>query len=104
VHEGNTLTPPPQALIVIERNLPQNLDRTALKAGLRLAQLNNALEFARKASGYLNDRSNQLCAPDSSTVLALNTAIRLLRVEVEDARRLEESAARIADESHAAAH
>ena len=90
--------------MAIEKNLPSNLDRTAHKAGLRLAELNTSLEFARKALTCLENRQNQLCAPDSSTVQHLNTSIRLLRVEIEDARRLEEAAARIADEAYCLSH
>jgi hypothetical protein len=85
---------------MLESRLPENLDRRAHKAALRVAELNTALEFARKAANCLVHRPNQLCAPDPGTVQMLSIAVRLLRVELEDARRLEQSAARIADESH----
>jgi hypothetical protein len=83
----------------LEQTLPQNLDQRAHKAARRVGELNTALEYAKNARAMLHHRTNQMCAPDPSTVMALNTAVRLLMVELAEAKRLEESAARIADEA-----
>lgn len=88
--------------MAIERNLPNNLDQKAHRAARRVAELNTALEFARKAESALLVTGNRMCAPDPSTVTALRTSVRLLQLELLDARRLEESAAQIADEAHEA--
>ena len=88
--------------MAVERNLPTNLDQAAHKAARRVAEIGTALEFVKKAEAVLHNRANRICAPDPSTVNALRTSARLLQVELFDASRLEESAARIADEAYEA--
>ncbi len=82
---------------MIERTLPANMDSTAHKASRRLAELNTALEFARKAEELVRQQSNRVVAPDPSTLPALRTAVRLLEAEVADARRMEEGAVNAAE-------
>lgn len=87
---------------MIEQNLPENIDRRAIKAGLRCGEVCSALEFARKAEALILGRKHHVCAPDPSTVMAVRPAVRLLQLELADANRLREAIEALADEKAAA--
>lgn len=70
-----------------ERNLPENKKRYLAKAARRLEELEQALEHLRKADSLVRAWQNRQCAVDDTTLLYLRTAERMVRVEVEDARR-----------------
>jgi hypothetical protein len=82
---------------MIERTLLENMDRTAHKASRRLVEITTALEFARKAEELVRSHENRVIAPDESTLSALHTCVRLLQMELADARTMEEGAINAAE-------
>lgn len=84
-----------------ERNLPENKKRYLAKAARRLEELEQALEHLRKADGLVRAWQNRLYEVDDTTLLYLRTAERMVRVEVEDARRHVAAAERASADSPA---
>jgi len=85
----------------LPRHKVETIDR-AQRQSRRVAECSTALDFVRAAETEILKHHNRSAAPDSSTLASLRTTVRLLEMELIDARRLEEAANEYAEAAIAA--